>query len=103
MADQKHTPLPWKHRKHDDWSQYYGNIEGEYGKNESGIMEIRTIAVTLKYGEPEENEANAEFIVQACNNHYEMLKLLKDVVECPNLPYAGLVKIESLINEIEGK
>ena len=33
----------------------------------------------------------------------EMLKLLKDVVECKNLPYAGLVKIESLINEIEGK
>lgn len=70
MNTAKHTPTPWR-----------------YSFNPSGKFEIGTnkeyVALTIPYGmvnQPIEyyprEEANAEFIVRACNAHEELLKAL---------------------------
>lgn len=57
---QGHTPAPWTFERHPSGSQYFGNIIGHYTP---GI--IRTITCQLRYGTPEEQEANARLIAAA--------------------------------------
>jgi chromosome segregation ATPase len=61
-----HSPEPWQFQRHSD-GEYLGNIIAYYPANESGIKGVRTITCQLKYGTPEENEANAKRIVDCVN------------------------------------
>lgn len=77
----KHTKGKWKFERHGDDSQYFGNVIAELDKK-NGIQEIRTITCHLKYGNPEENEANAQLItsapelLEACKGLHKELKEL---------------------------
>lgn len=76
-SDRKHTPLPWKlstlDKLHGEYSIYTGknvnfadaviaNVAGGLGTYDEGCCE---------------SEANAEFIVKACNSHYGLVEVLK--------------------------
>lgn len=66
-----HTPLPWRiktpahatiegekiHSYDDGWTKYYGNV--------ANICDGK------------DREANAAFIVRACNSHYDLLEALE--------------------------
>lgn len=60
-----HTPLPW--------------LQGKPYVEEIHSLRKRTVAITNandRRFEPED-EANAEFIVRACNSHYDLLEALR--------------------------
>ena len=59
------TPGPWHYNSHDEQQQYAGNISSDLGRNEAGIMRIRTIAVAMKYCGKEEADANGHLISAA--------------------------------------
>jgi len=61
MADLQHTPGPWSIGKR-RWIT-------------SGDLDIARIHSVSKIGEAEA-VANAEFIVRACNSHYDLLETL---------------------------
>lgn len=70
----KHTPLPWQN--------------GKNGGGHTGIFNKRSNAIAvLGYGQDEEffeypkAEANAAFIVRACNNHYKLLEALDQLLD----------------------
>jgi len=68
----KHTALPWE--EHD---YYVSDKDGN------------TIALTDN-GDPEKfeiHQANAEFIVRACNSHYDLLEALKTLSGQESLTY----------------
>ena len=70
----KRTKGIWKFESHNpEISRYAGNIISELGKGDNDIMQIRTINIILKNNGIEEAEANAAFIVKACNE-YDKLK-----------------------------
>ena len=58
----EHTPLPWKRN-----GSYFGNAEEVIGR-------VLTGEKLIAY-------ANAEFIVMACNNFYELLEACKMALE----------------------
>ena len=68
----KHTPGPWEICKHgtpEAFPQY--GVYAEGNQNDHVIVK----------GDNQENaEANAAFIVRACNSHYEMLEALKQYI-----------------------
>lgn len=70
MKKSKHTKLPWK--------VYYAKNNGQIVL---GIGEEDGQAITNHSGafwrEDDEAKANSEFVVHACNNHYEMLEALE--------------------------
>jgi hypothetical protein len=74
MNESKHTPGPWS----------VCNAIGK--KSEVGIVADAApciIAVMGNQGRgawPQEARANAEFIVRACNSHYELLEALRELV-----------------------
>lgn len=69
MSEMKHTKLPW-HVGDVDAETLQINIIGEpqYGFYVCGVI-----------AGVESQEANAEFIVRACNSYYDMLAVCKDV------------------------
>ena len=67
MTQQAHTPLPW----HNDCFQIKSEATGD-NINHTGFG-------CLPINRSSEAEANAAFIVRACNNHYELLETLQDV------------------------
>ena len=79
----KHTPLPWK------VEPIYNNKTGEiqyYIKdiNQDTIADLyftRSIDGETKFFPHPNSEANAAFIVRACNSHYELLEALKDLTD----------------------
>jgi len=95
MTEKKHTALPWilghdgtdigcpSHPICDltrgEWGDYFPSIRlvGETS------LDIKAEAFMdgLPYGcvPVEESKANAEFIVRACNSHYELLEALEDL------------------------
>jgi hypothetical protein len=75
MTNDKATPRPWKFEKHFD-GNYFGNILAQYPEGT-----WRTITVQLKYGTPEENQANASLIVKAVNSHDALLEACKEALK----------------------
>ena len=72
MSKGKHTPLPWEHVG-------YGTIWPVSGEGSYPVAE------TFAHGSGKIKEdtiefQNAEFIVKACNSHYEMLEALEHVL-----------------------
>lgn len=69
-----HTPLPWK--------VYYAKNNGQLIL---GTGELNGCAIQAHNGtfwrDHDEARNNAEFVVHACNNHYEMLDELKRLVD----------------------
>ena len=71
----KHTALPWKQGiiKTDVVIRY----ETDNGSYEADIARCNTTLPNPK----ETDQANAAFIVRACNNHYQLMKVLKKADE----------------------
>jgi hypothetical protein len=80
MSQQKHTPTPWKAKKR------------EYGimifSSDGSVGIAGMVTQSHEYGKdyPEEAQANAEFIVDACNSHDDFLKALELIAAKANLP-----------------
>ncbi len=70
----KHTPTPWEIAPAPDDAESL-DIVSEY-KVEGFGPSANWIAGCDLQGDPEENRANAEFIVRACNSHEELLEAL---------------------------
>lgn len=68
----KHSPLPWSRNINAKYPIYYQS---------SDRSDTRHICSIL-HGQPDqEREANLRFIIQAVNNHYDLVKCLRNVVE----------------------
>jgi hypothetical protein len=70
MADEKHSPLPWRVKR----------LEGDH----IGIRAADNTALAMWDDWPE-READAAYIVTACNTHHELVAVLRDIVT----PMAG--------------
>lgn len=76
-----HTPLPWAV----NYKGSIGHIKSiAETKKETGkypltptVCRFKELAGVIS---KENAEANAEFIVRACNNHYKLLEALKDLM-----------------------
>jgi hypothetical protein len=71
MADQKHSPLPWRVNAHFPMLHDRGN---------------RKIA---DCGAFTESDVNARFIVTACNAHHELVDLARAVIHADDTTDAG--------------
>lgn len=71
----KHTPLPWQLDQYDDENIIY--VEGDEGDSFPSCYQ--EIAKNDDW-EDGENRANAEFIVRACNNHYDLIEALEEAL-----------------------
>lgn len=74
----QHTPGPWTRTpeerfKHDSSA----GIKGPNGNYLAAALDFN------RTDRDEEVEANAEFIVRACNAHDELLAALEDIIETP--------------------
>ena len=72
MEERKHTPGPWSIN---EWKQRDASIR--IGAKGTPII----AEVPLKYVSINEQQANAELIVRACNSHEELLAACKYVVK----------------------
>lgn len=82
--DKPHTALPWK----------IGRLHKENDRDRmiiafDGFM-AEIVSVGSASGMPEEVEANAAFIVRACNSHYDLLKVCHDAKD-EVLPLCGAI------------
>jgi len=69
----KHTPLPWVSK--------YVQVADKWeilGKEKDGSE--KWIGVMIWGSEPED-EANNEFILRACNSHYELVEACKEAID----------------------
>lgn len=74
MADTKHTQLPWKVSEVSGWPSDICDADGE----------LLATAYPMTIGGEDAGEANAAFIVRACNAHDQLvaaLKLLCDTID----------------------
>lgn len=69
MKTYQHTPTPWKITKATNGDTYIGGHEWVLKM----VSKVDFTALPV--------EANAAFIVRACNNYETMLKMLKEVAE----------------------
>lgn len=69
MTKTKHTPLPWFIMDYMDY---------EETKQVAISDETATRYIAVLDDNDETDEANAAFIVRACNNHYELLEALEN-------------------------
>lgn len=72
MSEVKHTPLPWRSEK--ALTSDGGDFWGLYGANQEAIAYL-----TLRG--PNELGANVALIVQAVNNHYALIEVLKELID----------------------
>jgi glucose dehydrogenase len=77
MSDPTHTPLPWKAS---DSGTGIWSANEPLGKNK--IIAICSCDAVSR--SKDENTANADFILRACNSHYELLAALE---ACRNIVY----------------
>jgi hypothetical protein len=70
-----HSKLPWKKGNGSGYCEIRAN------NNLTCIADVWAEVGKIKPGE-EEMQANAAFIVKACNNHYKLLEVLKELIEC---------------------
>ncbi len=92
--EQKHTELPWN---------FYEGAE-YYLINSGNITRICVADIKREFANA---EANAQFIVKACNSHYELLEALKKAKSILGIwenDYEEIKKIiEQAIQKAEGK
>ena len=62
----KHTKVEWK-------------LHGMEANVIVGVDHITIADVNARNRSKEKNQANAEFIIRACNNHYQLLECLKEI------------------------
>ena len=74
MSEAKHTPTPWK-------SDCFLIVAPGKTDSMSSVYGGRSVAHTGQgFGEGKESEANAKFIVRACNSHYELVEALESML-----------------------
>lgn len=80
MTQGKHTPTPWHeaYRKRDD-GMYSWDVYDSAGET---IATMSWHPVPMDGGVYTDREANAEFIVRACNSYNPMLAALTLALEC---------------------
>jgi len=100
----KHTVLPWQIFKRDD------PLDDSDPNLDIIAPSIASIATLHKGGwlGSDEHIANAEFIVQACNSHYELLEACKKLVTAVQSWHTGewfdaLVTGKQAIAKVEPK
>jgi hypothetical protein len=89
IAEHGHTHLPWRYAEirrppmglgpHD--TDALGNISWGYslsGSNENGTAILPTLGAVHNF--PGTTEANASFIVRACNSHYELIEACENLL-----------------------
>jgi hypothetical protein len=82
MTDSVHTPLPW-------WIDDDGFIAAGSGDDYQTVADPHC-RPTVDYGD--ENGANADFIINACNNYYQLLETLKKIADLDNRYRPAFVK-----------
>jgi hypothetical protein len=76
VFNMKHTPLPWIVANGPQvWRNGHNTVESPR------ICTAQNAAKPVNQLPPEELQANAEFIVRACNSHYELLACVKRLAE----------------------
>jgi predicted negative regulator of RcsB-dependent stress response len=84
MEKNQHSPLPWE--------KTHSVIFSSYVK----VASCRDFSEDL-------SKANAEFIVKACNNHYQLLEALKEAVSLVDAHYPKQAeKLLEVIKQAEG-
>lgn len=76
MVSQEHSPLPWH------W--WYAELDGDPvmdGAHTATLDDANGSSVVFHEARWRIDQDDAEFIVRACNSHYELLAALKDVVD----------------------
>jgi RecJ-like exonuclease len=68
-----HTPLPWTKGKGKV------RIKNECHKMHNLVAECYTTSNSLRYPSESEREANTDFIIHACNNHYKLVEALRTI------------------------
>ncbi len=89
MAEFKHTPTPWGLEEY-GWSHngpvFWGAITAPFETEHRDQLNIVSGGSFGLYGRTvEEANANAEFIVRACNAHYRLLAACRMVLDDPGL------------------
>ncbi len=83
-----HTELPWLYDSPDLCFEFKGE--------NLSIADLDGSLVTMSY---EEQDANGKFIVKACNNHYKLLKALKEAIDALRLDELGFgIRHTNIIN-----
>ena len=90
MKQAQHTPLPWSKSECGPLRPNEWLLESMLGKDTDGVMHVRTIGLVFDYGGKEEAEANAAYIVQACNAYPQLIEAL-----------TRLARISELINSVQ--
>jgi len=122
--DKKHTPAPWKVGGYDGVTIYAPDdsdgdpcIISTLNIRSKNIQYLHDVFSFPKYSS---QQANAEFIVRACNNHHELLEALEECLEylesCYDADYQGEEtgyipndamslggRVEELINKAKGE
>ncbi len=105
----KHTQGPWKVIPAGYSTKPKTLYVVSEGSDSRHIAEIDFGFQKMSGGYDEINKANAEFIVRACNSHYELLEALKGMLAiCPaqnqgEIPSGWPHRARSLIKRIEGQ
>ena len=87
----KHAELPW-----------FFDGEGILSKTKEAPYNDNYIV--FEFDEFEEDKYNAEFIVKACNNYYEMVECLKNLkLVVNNIDQFKLAEVSDMITELLGK
>lgn len=102
--EQKHTPLPWH------WAKARTMQHLHDTKNSCFAQISMPIWATVSHGENdmrEQYKADAEFIVRACNSHYELLEALKHLARYEAFSdsswYPAIKAAQEAIAKAEGK
>lgn len=99
----KHSLLPWEERPN---QMVACHVEG---------LDYIVATTDASFIDEKLNQANAEFIVRACNNHYQLLEALKNIFNtCGTINFSShkqmreaiegaLELAESALQKVEGK
>lgn len=82
MKKIKHTPEPWYFGEQND-CLFIINKPPPPCTGRNTCADIPDVKVIARVGETTQDEANAQFIVKACNSHYELLEALEFVFNTP--------------------
>lgn len=89
MSERKHTDLPWAVRpnpmRSDGWFIDNANPTPMGVRNLDGVEYMQHDGITIVQVT---NQANADFIVRACNSHYDLLEACKGLL--PAAEFANL-------------
>jgi hypothetical protein len=83
----KHTPLPWKilgeDKSVDDIPYIEISVDKDFGDDFKKICKV-DCTLDWETGDvliADEDKSNAEFIVRACNSHYELISLVEKCIK----------------------